>query len=348
VFAPMTVPVRRGNLYLIAKHLGAGMRSIRRILVAIRDLHHPPRTELRKAAELARAAKARVELFHAVDIPIRTDPTVAATGKAHALQRVRAADHRLHQFARLALLRGIEVSCHSNSDYPPHEAIVRRAVETRADVVVAATRARGFAGRLLLRNTDWELIRQCPCPLLLVKSTRPYAKSVMLAAVDPFHTHAKPADLDVRLLSLGNSLSRLFKGSLHIFHAYMPLVNVASTPGAAAIPIAAAPELEVAHAELVASELDRLAKSAGVPTRAQHLHMGVVASELCAAARSTRATLAIMGAVSRSALRRIFIGSTAEDALDKLGCDVLVVKPRGFKSNVRSRPMAVAAAARTG
>lgn len=43
--------------------------SIRHILVAIRDLHHAPRTELRKAAELARAADATLELFHAVDLP---------------------------------------------------------------------------------------------------------------------------------------------------------------------------------------------------------------------------------------------------------------------------------------
>jgi universal stress protein E len=38
-----------------------------------------------------------------------------------------------------------------------------------------------------------------------------------------------------------------------------------------------------------------------------------------------------MGAVSRSALERVFVGSTAELVLDRLGCDVLIVKPAGFK-----------------
>jgi universal stress protein E len=33
-----------------------------------------------------------------------------------------------------------------------------------------------------------------------------------------------------------------------------------------------------------------------------------------------------MGATSRSGLKRIFIGSTAEHVLDSLQCDVLVVK----------------------
>ena len=37
-----------------------------------------------------------------------------------------------------------------------------------------------------------------------------------------------------------------------------------------------------------------------------------------------------MGAVSRSAIERWFIGSTAESVLEKLSCDVVVVKPAGF------------------
>jgi nucleotide-binding universal stress UspA family protein len=44
-----------------------------------------------------------------------------------------------------------------------------------------------------------------------------------------------------------------------------------------------------------------------------------------------------VGAVSRSALKRVFIGHTAEQVIDELRCDVLIVKPRGFKSSVAPR-----------
>ena len=47
-----------------------------------------------------------------------------------------------------------------------------------------------------------------------------------------------------------------------------------------------------------------------------------------------RAAIVVMGAVSRSGLRRAFIGNTAERVLDRLPCDVLVVKPPRFKSAV--------------
>jgi len=326
------MPARRprGNLWRMAT-------TIRRILVAIRDLHHPPRTELRKAADLARVTNATVELFHAVDIPVRTDRATADQVGKLTLAKLRTAEQRLRQYARMASLRGVEVTQHANVDYPPHEAVIRRAEKIGADLVIAGTRPHGIAQRLFLKNTDWELIRQCPRPLLLVKSTRAYAGSVVLAAVDPFHTHAKPADLDIRLLEIGKTLAQLFKGSLHVFHAYTPLVELVPLPAAMAIPAIAPPEAEQAHAKIVAGEVARLAAAVGVPPAARHLRMGVIASELCNVARSTKAGLVVMGAVSRSTLRRIFIGATAENALDELQCDVLVVKPRGFKSAVGAR-----------
>ena len=51
-------------------------------------------------------------------------------------------------------------------------------------------------------------------------------------------------------------------------------------------------------------------------------------------AAERRADLMVMGAVSRSRLREIFIGSTAERVLDHLPCDVLVVKAADFRENL--------------
>jgi universal stress protein E len=47
-----------------------------------------------------------------------------------------------------------------------------------------------------------------------------------------------------------------------------------------------------------------------------------------------RADVLVMGGISRSALERFFVGSTAEAVLDKLRCDVLIVKPADFASPV--------------
>jgi universal stress protein E len=313
--------------------------QFRRILVAVGDLRHAPKNELRKAAALARRSGADLELFHAITEPDpgrRYPETLAA--KAVAAQRFRAATRkgqRLQQMARDPVFRGLTVRCTASWDFPPHEAIVRRAHATNADLVVAATRHHRLGARLILTNNDWELIRQCPVPVLFAKSRRPYKNPVVIAAVDPFHAHARPADLDTRLVDTGGRFAKLLRGSLHVFHAYMPLMSVEPMPGAP--PIMLPPEAEEAHREVITHTVEDLATAAGVPSRRCHVCMGGVAEELAATARRLDADLVVMGAVSRSALARLFIGSAAERVLDRLSCDVLVVKPRGFKSKVLSR-----------
>lgn len=316
-------------------------QRMRSILVAIGDLRRAPSGELRKAAALARASGAAVELFHSIVGP---DPgtlpgqimTDAAIERFRIVTAARQRS-RLERFARSRWLRGLSVRCTANWDYPPHDAVVRRALAIRADLVVAATRHHRLGARLLLTNTDWELIRQCPAPLLLVKSRRQYRRPAVLAAVDPFHAHARPADLDARLLREGAAFARLLHGTLHIFHAYMPLMTALPVPVATAPLVLVPPEAEEAHGRQIERVIGRLAGAAGIAPSRRHIRMGEVVDELHAAARQTRAALVVMGAVSRSALARLFVGNTAERALDELGCDVLVVKPRGFKTRVVRR-----------
>jgi universal stress protein E len=315
---------------------------IKRILVAIRDLEHTPRDELRKAAAFARPAQARIELFHAVDALIPSRNLQWDFGgnakRRYVDDMTQHLQRQLDRFKRSPYLEGLRVTSHIGWDYPPHEAIVRRALAIRADLVIAGTRSHGITGRLLLRNTDWELIRQCPSALLLVKSSRAYERPVIVAAVDPFHQHAKPADLDALLLRTGAGIASLLGGSLHAFHAYMPLVNTMPMPGALSMPMTLPPEVEDTHGAQIARAFDRLAKRAGIASADRHLHMGDVSTELNTVVKRTGASIALMGAVSRSGLRRIFIGSTAERALDDLSCDVLIVKPRGFKTGIARRP----------
>jgi hypothetical protein len=54
-------------------------------------------------------------------------------------------------------------------------------------------------------------------------------------------------------------------------------------------------------------------------------------------ARKVGADLVVMGAVSRSGLKRLFIGNTAERVLNTLPCDVLVVKPAHFEKRVAAK-----------
>ncbi len=71
-----------------------------------------------------------------------------------------------------------------------------------------------------------------------------------------------------------------------------------------------------------------------------HLRRGVPAQVIVQAARELQASLAVLGAISRSRLQQAFIGSTAERVLEELSCDVLIVKPPRFESPVTYRAQA--------
>ncbi|HYA44767.1 MAG TPA: universal stress protein, partial [Acidimicrobiales bacterium] len=58
------------------------------------------------------------------------------------------------------------------------------------------------------------------------------------------------------------------------------------------------------------------------------------ADAIAEAAADIHSSIVVMGAISRSGIKRLFIGNTAERVLDLLSCDVLVVKPEHFASRV--------------
>lgn len=324
-------------------------KRLRCILVAIRDLRHLPKSELSKAGALARASGAFVELFHVIDEPDpgRSYPETATRQsvvrrRSSALASSRG---RLEKFSRDASLRGVRTTCTAAWDFPPHDAIVRRALTTHADLVIAAAHGHRPVSTLLLANTDWELIRNCPVPLLLVKSRRAWRRPAVLAAVDPFHV--APASLDKDLLRMGGEWAQWLGGKLHLFHAYPPLIGVEPAAVSAAPLMMLPPESEHVYEQQILGAIRELATSAGIPHARCHVRMGSVTAELRAVARHTHASLVVMGALSRSALARVFIGSTAERVLDTLGCDVLIMKPRGFRPRViRRRPLALASGPR--
>lgn len=226
-------------------------------------------------------------------------------------------------------------------DQPLHEAIIRETLRSEPRLVMKDTHFHSALSRVLFTNTDWHLIRDCPVPLWLVRGASWAGKPTVVAFVDPVHEHDKPADLDHCILKEASFLASGLGGDVRVVHC-CEATALAATLGAAAIPgvgaaLASVPaDIEAEHA----AALNRLAAAEGIAPARVDLRSGLAASEIPAAARAMQAHLAVMGAVSRSRLQQAFLGSTAERALERLHCDVLVVKPARFESPVtyRSQP----------
>ncbi len=74
-----------------------------------------------------------------------------------------------------------------------------------------------------------------------------------------------------------------------------------------------------------------------IPRRRQHLVQGSPVETIPGLAQQLGSGLVVMGAISRSGLKRLLIGNTAERILNCLTADVLVVKPAEFKTRVAQR-----------
>ncbi len=241
--------------------------------------------------------------------------------------RLEADGARLAALAAQAEARGVPASVDVQWDHPLHAGIVRKTAATRPAFVLKDTHYHELIRRSIFSNTDWQLIRECPAPLWLVKPHEPATRPVFLAAVDPLHERDKPADLDREIVALARRLGDALGGRLELFHAFDPTPAFAASGDANGIALAAPDgvldELRVMHAEAVRA----LAAAHGVPDARVHVLDGGTRELLVDLVGRLAADCVVMGAVSRNALQRLFLGSTAEEVLDRLPCDVLVVKP---------------------
>lgn len=299
--------------------------SARRVLFAIRNPEAARQPGLAKAIQVARALGASLELFHAItdtlfiEINELGDSTVD-TLRARLEEEVRTP---LARFAAAARKHGVEAACSVEWDYPPHEAVVRRAQAIGADLIIAEGHKGGRTLPWLIHLTDWELFRLSPVPVLLIKNPKPYRRPLTLAAVDPSHAHAKPQDLDGRILAVAREFSTGLRGALHVMHANYPSIAGIASPPRKSWSTLTFEELK--DEERRAFETFR--ENVKVPRTRAHLVEGNPAVQIPRLAKKLRAGIVVMGALSRSGLERVFIGNTAERILGELSCDVLVVKP---------------------
>ena len=313
------------------------MRRIRRILVAVKDGAGNAPPALGKAAQLARALAAELVLFQAIDTPLSLEDHLARGRGVTDIERGKREPclARLERQARRLRRLGIRVKVSAEWDYPAYEAIVRAAGRVGADLIVAERHPGRHVAASFLHLTDWELLRLAPLPVLLVKRRGLYRRPRVLAAVDPDRRYAKPVQLDREILEAGALLAAALHGRLHAVHAYSPLPLTAYTRGTLSEEILT--DMQRRTARAAAEKLERLAGPAGIPASRRHLIARHPRDAIEQSAAETRSAVVVMGALARSGLRGFLIGNTAERVLDQLPCDLLVVKPRGFRRELPRR-----------
>jgi universal stress protein E len=231
---------------------------------------------------------------------------------------------------------GLTVTTYSGCASPVYENLLIRLKKTSCDLLIHGVDFGNGLDRCLLGMGHWEIARLAHCPLPLT-ANRPYAdRPTILAAVDPLHEHDKPATLDTKLLWLVQLLAKKFDGKLKAFHSVQVRTTYAQDPEIDAIPATVAtPELLEEIMSFHRDQLEKLTSQFDLDDADVMLRQGAPDSELLKICDQGNIDMVLMGVISRSLIERAVIGDTAERVLNRLPCDVLLIKPDAFAGSDR-------------
>ena len=236
------------------------------------------------------------------------------------VQYLSARERALDALAAPLLDQGIRVETAALWGHPPYHEIIHEVHRWEPDMLIHSARRHSRISRLFLTNEDWQLVRTCPCPLLLIKDKPWTHEPGLIAAVDPMHDHDKPAGLDHKIIRAAEDFARILDGQVHVLHAC----------GTWLLPGIYREKAGTNHEQ----SMDALLEDFDVPDDRVHVVDSPVEEAIPSLAQDLDADLVVMGAISRTLLSETIIGNTAERVLDYLRSDVLIIKPDEYVSPV--------------
>ena len=169
---------------------------------------------------------------------------------------------------------------------------------------------------------------------------RAYTQGRIVAAVDPLHAHDEPAALDDAILDAARVVAGAVSAHLLLLHARAPWSDAARLSAKLRRdPATGEGDPQALYRGKVEARVRELARRHYIRDDSVFVVEGLAEQVVPAFARERSADIVVMGAVSRSLLKRILIGYTAERLLDALDCDLLIVKPPGFRAPVSRTPV---------
>ncbi len=299
--------------------------ELQQILVVIDPTSGDSQPSLERATWVAKRSNSAVELLlceynSALDGGFFSSGTEQQKARDTLLKNQTKWLEKLAQPLRDA---GVNVSIEVRWGKPLHTMILKRVEELKADLVLRDAHTHNFLQRLFLNNTSWQLIRQCPVPLWLVRDVE-WKGERICAAVDPIHSSDSTATLDHLLVKATAYIADKLDMQADYLHSYAPM-----------------PRTMVFDAELVAAydqyversakqhrdAFEKLMVNYPVEKANRHLIEGFPEESIPEFVKEHAVDLLVMGAVSRSNLENALIGNTAERILEAAQTDLLVIKP---------------------
>lgn len=300
------------------------MKNLKKLLVIV-DPDNDSDFVIERAILLAFNSKAQVLLVmnKANVLPQHSDVQPGLASRFFRTQKQLFLEHYQSRLAALKTrfeVQGIATDTYFTSDKNSAAVILRKIREFMPDMTMKSVQNQSALSRILITNTDWKLVQNCPSPLLLVKA-RPWAEDgAIMAAVDPLHSKAQQNQLDHLLLDTTASLAASLQLNARVFHCYFPdLSSMFPKVIDAEDYVREVREIHWARMRALIAE-HGLSDDQVVMTR------GDLIKTLLQTIRKDQVNILVLGALSRNVVESAIVGSTAEKILYDTPCDVLIMK----------------------
>jgi len=279
------------------------------------DLSESADHAMRQAVELAVQFQARLDVFHVVTLHA-ADPgglKDSLEGYLKNLEEEVFAD--LSQRSDMIKRRGVSVEVGVERSVSASEAIVDKASEIGAELIVMGTHGRTGVGKLLLGSVAEQVVQHAGCDVMTVGKDAKVAESAggfdpVLVPVD-FADHSEKAiTAGKRLLSTG--------GKLILQHVVSAPIHPSFYAAGVTRMFEVDPELPTRVRERLGSLYDGPAEL--VVTE------GHAAQEILKAADAHNVQVIVMGTRGLTGLDHVLLGSVTERVIRKAGVPVLAVK----------------------
>jgi universal stress protein E len=282
-----------------------------RTLIAGTDLSSRSDRALRRAALMAGEFKARLLLLHVVD-----DDQPPALIDHDRRQATAVLDGQAMQLAELAQARP-DILVKTGD---PFDVIVTTAREQQADLVVMGTHRKHLLREIFVGTTIERVMRTGNAPVLMVNADPGGAYRRVLLAVDLSEASARAA-------RAARALGFLEQSDVSIVHAFRPYAKaLLGRTGASQDVITK----HVVHTAVeVGSELRAFLDREELDNERYQiiLEEGDPFATIRDSVRRRNPDLLVIGTRGHGGLKRLLLGSVADEILRQVECDVLAVPP---------------------
>ncbi|MCQ8877047.1 universal stress protein UspE [Pseudoalteromonas shioyasakiensis] len=303
------------------------MNTIKQIL-AIIDPTADSQHGLSRSIDLAKKSGANITAFMSIYDFSYEMTTMLSSDEREAMRNAVVKDRQAWLDEILAQYPDFNIKSQVVWHNRTYEAIIDTVITQGFDIVVKGTHQHDTLKSVIFTPTDWHLIRKCPAPVLLVKEHAWPAQGNILAAVNAVSENEQHLALNDRIIKDAQFLCELANAKLNLVNAYP------ATPVNIAIEI---PEFNpsVYNESVKQHHLESthaLADKHQIPHQACAIEEGLPEDVIPDVASRLNSELVVIGTVGRTGLSAALVGNTAEHVIDSLDCDVLALKPDGYKS----------------